>query len=1076
MFQSTVLSELTRDEAEAEAEAAATSNRDQAKVAKVYRDPAVDEEKGQASGTTTTDATTPTTPTEVLKRRRRGGKTWKWFGFVFTLLAAGGVAGYLVSTWPESSSRESLPALASSNSSSSSNVTAAGSSDEDALVKVDFSILLDRQAATFDRAAIEGAVSLLRGNIEESLESFEIQSNATTVQYFIQFGNATGSSGGSVGEVVVHQCNSSTAAVTERMRVTVLPSGVVEAGNVTVDTLPDLATHPDPAAAYCLEINDTSGKRRRRLLLLDKASFSLSQMGARLNLNLDAGGERNIYKLEDMLLMTLFESEALHLSLIKDKIIQSVDVSASASSKPLMSGLPLKKNPNQQDGSSSSSPSSPAGGGGGGTNDELYDKYLEEIQGGSDEKNATTPTPTPTPTPTTEEEESDSSSPPPSSPSAGNDTAPAASPGSGNANDSTSTNATTDPPPSLSPTPPSPSPEEADEDSRSMQQCTSRNASSVPYDQTFLDFAEAMHQKTTLKNKLASVQGNESLLLTSALELDWAKPPCALTDHTYYPAVLSFGGVDEFGQVDLSCGRSAYRKYDSRTGLISTVLDTNLVAYFYDDGSLESLWTNETDWVHYTQGDVFYPATHESNLSLWTIYSDEGKVGEVERSLVPRWANAMPCQYYKNFTECVSRSYQKPLKLALVVLHWNDTDPSAIDMDLMRSLYANERIEDYWSGMSYGAMKRMAFETFGPVNINLDEFYDVGEPEEEIKFCVGTKTKEGVMVREGGGCGRRGCTYISPNVISGLYSEFGMATNISCIPGWRPENFFGTVFLTYSSRGCGGAGLFNSVFNIWIDGELKTLRAISMAHKGPHQDCASGTCVFRNHTVGNVEPRYINQTRPEGWEHPLKESNLVQTHELIHLFGIYWHSSARRCDVNATDFRECKHREYGNEFSLVGGAGAALELPAHERYNLHFLNKDDILVLDGDAQGTFQIGPISAALQAKHRAALVVTRDFSLWLEYRRAVGFDTSLAWDDYKSNTEGLLVSHLNHLVDLNPGVPNESQTLFNVTLNAGCSWSPFGTNITIGDVGSKGDLGITFTVTSRNHTNSSDFGYRC
>ena len=140
-----------------------------------------------------------------------------------------------------------------------------------------------------------------------------------------------------------------------------------------------------------------------------------------------------------------------------------------------------------------------------------------------------------------------------------------------------------------------------------------------------------------------------------------------------------------------------------------------------------------------------------------------------------------------------------------------------------------------------------------------------------IKFCAGEKASSGVLVREGGGCGTRGCTYISPNVVAGLYSNFEMTTNISCIPGWRPENFFGTIFLTYSLKGCGGAGLFNSVFNIWINGKKETLRAISMSHMGPHERCdASGnSCTFVGHTTGNVEPRHINQTQPpDTWEHP----------------------------------------------------------------------------------------------------------------------------------------------------------------------------------------------------------------
>ncbi len=52
------------------------------------------------------------------------------------------------------------------------------------------------------------------------------------------------------------------------------------------------------------------------------------------------------------------------------------------------------------------------------------------------------------------------------------------------------------------------------------------------------------------------------------------------------------------------------------------------------------------------------------------------------------------CRYYKNFTDCIAKAFETPLKLALVVMHWNDTDPRTIDMDLMKDLYANEIIEE----------------------------------------------------------------------------------------------------------------------------------------------------------------------------------------------------------------------------------------------------------------------------------------------------------------------------------------------------------------------------------------------
>ena len=1082
------------------------------------------------------------------RRRALGGKGGCRIMVVaaFLLLAGAAAGSYFAGLWPLSdeegiSFQGILPTVNASDSQINN------------LVKLEFDVLLNRKALVTE-GAISEAVASLRGNIEESLENFVVQSNSTVADYFAQFSPVAAAAteadfqdlSADDGEAIVllDECDSSSGAVEVEAN-TSLSSGVVE-GGVALTDLPGLvAGSGGGAATYCVcgssQISQEAGgvgasplmgRRRRRLLqrrlgrrsLLDSSSspsrYLLRDVGVRLRMDVGAT-QNNLYTLEDKLVMT-FESEALHLLLVRDQVVKSVAVSATAEPQDgnggsrgngttIMSGLPLKKDSSEA-----------AAGGSNSKYDDLYQKYLEELaqaekegegnstsgdggivcgqvtrlsalescgcpEGGNGTAVLVDRAPLPTvgrcggssqdanatiycgdlvsgesillleggagftcPNTTAAGGGGEGDSAGDQSPGGGVD------PGAGPGNATEDSGNSTAPPPAAPPVP----------------ACSAND--SVPYGDTFLEFVEAMRQKNEILDAVRAKTGNESVLLTDPLSLDWAKPACAITNHTYYPAILSFGGVDEAGfQQELTCGRE-YRKYDSKTGVISTVKADNLVAYFYDDGSVESIWTAETDWVFYDWGELEFPAMHEANLSVWTMYEDEGSVEGVSRAIAPRWADVLPCQLYKNFTECLNKAYDTPLKLALVVLHWNDTDPATIDMDLMEDLYANEMMEKYWEGQSYGSMKRMEFETFGPVNININEFYEIGEPTEEIKFCVGEKAGDGdVLVREGGGCGTRGCTYISPNVMSGAYSSFDMTTNISCVPGWRPENFFGTIFLTYSSKGCGGAGLFNSVFSIWIDGKLETLRAISMAHLGPHERCApdGSNCVSYDHVSGNVEPRYINQTQPEGWEHPLRESNLVETHELIHLFGIYWHSSARKCDAAATDFRECKHREYGNEFSLVGGAGAALELPANERYNLHFLSQGDILSV-GES-GSFQIGPISSALPAEHRAALIVTDAYSLWLEYRRPVGYDTSLGWEDYRENTEGLMVTAGNHLVDLNRGAPDEENTLFQVTLNGGASWRPFGTNVTISNVVSLGDVGVNFTVTFGGELNSDSYG---
>lgn len=596
---------------------------------------------------------------------------------------------------------------------------------------------------------------------------------------------------------------------------------------------------------------------------------------------------------------------------------------------------------------------------------------------------------------------------------------------------------------------------------------------------TVSDNAEELAHALTKVNETLQIledgKGNTSAILLNPNALDWVRPSCAITNHTYYPAILSFNGLDDYGNLEVSCGRT-YRKYDSKTGLISSIFSDDLLVDFYDDGSVQEMWTNETGVLNYNRSTLFYPAAHESNLTIFNIYEDPQAVNQVHRSTVPRWLNAWHCRYYKEFESCIERQYLEPLKLALVVLHWEDTDPNQIDMYKMRDTYADSAAATYWRDMSYDRMKPIEFSVFGPANINLNEKYEVESPDEAPQFCTGKRLDNGVLVREGGGCGMLGCTYISPNVVSGLYSGSTMATNISSIPGYSPDMFFGTVFLTYSTKGCGGAGLFNSVFRIWIGGQLHIMRAISMSHMQSHLRCLGDQCTMYNEDdFLNVEPVPVsNYVRPDDWVHPLDSASMVEIHELIHLFGVSWHSSSKSCDNLTMLYTDCRHREYGNEFSLVGGAGAALELPANERYHLHFLNSSDILIID--RSGSYAISPISNALAGTFRCAAIVTEKHTFWVEYRRPVGYDTSLIWGEYSSNTEGLMITLQNSLIDLRLNTPNEQNSRYEVTLNSNCSWIPFDTNIRISEVMSSGDTGVNFTVTYLEQSHNSTYGVTC
>ena len=135
---------------------------------------------------------------EVKRRSVFSGRKWKILGVVFTVLVLAGAGGYIGYT---------AGVLDDLTEGAPGDALEAGSGSplaEEKLVKLGFSVLLNRnqkEGAPLDVAAIEQAVAGLRGNIEESLDSFVLRSNETKVVYFAHFLNATttGNAGAGAG-------------------------------------------------------------------------------------------------------------------------------------------------------------------------------------------------------------------------------------------------------------------------------------------------------------------------------------------------------------------------------------------------------------------------------------------------------------------------------------------------------------------------------------------------------------------------------------------------------------------------------------------------------------------------------------------------------------------------------------------------------------------------------------------------------------------------------------------------------------------------------------------------------------
>ena len=106
---------------------------------------------------------------------------------------------------------------------------------------------------------------------------------------------------------------------------------------------------------------------------------------------------------------------------------------------------------------------------------------------------------------------------------------------------------------------------------------------------------------------------------------------------------------------------------------------------------------------------------------------------------------------------------------------------------------------------------------------------------------------------------------------------------------------------------------------------------------------------------------------------------------------------------------------YGNSFSVMGNGDMSTELDAWSRYAFNWLDRDEVTVIRADGQ--YSVGALADS-NASKKAGLIVPDGATglgegMWLEYRRPIGFDVTLA-PPYvaadsvtASNTQGLVMT---------------------------------------------------------------------
>ena len=216
-------------------------------------------------------------------------------------------------------------------------------------------------------------------------------------------------------------------------------------------------------------------------------------------------------------------------------------------------------------------------------------------------------------------------------------------------------------------------------------------------------------------------------------------------------------------------------------------------------------------------------------------------------------------------------------------------------------------------------------------------------------------------------------------------------------------------------------------------------------------------------------PREVSSCSEPNYDPFCSGGSVTFIHELIHQLGVGFHAYGPGFygDGDCTaEFRDCPFARYGNILSVMGPSnGPGKELDAHLRYYLFWLDRDEVVVIRKDGQYT--INPIADPSAPKRAAQILLTsgeppEGYShpdewgqFWLEYRRAIGFDTGLGADEFVANTQGLVIAAGSTVIDATTGQTDDwKQISFN------SAWEDPYSGLAI-TIDSMDDDSITFTV---------------
>lgn len=248
----------------------------------------------------------------------------------------------------------------------------------------------------------------------------------------------------------------------------------------------------------------------------------------------------------------------------------------------------------------------------------------------------------------------------------------------------------------------------------------------------------------------------------------------------------------------------------------------------------------------------------------------------------------------------------------------------------------------------------------------------------------------------------------------------------------------------------------------------------------------NGTIFRRNIIIfGDEGSSILNFLHPSIWSAYMSSQfnwtnlDFVLSHEEGHALGLA-HANGLDCgNLSYAYGTGCTLKEYGNPFDVMGGNGNGFSLHFNAFYKekLNWVSPAEILNIT--ASGNYTIGALedSNALKKIAKVCIFVPSQnppiCPFYIEYRKALGFDKSLAHPDISSNQGGLLINQRNSkslytnshiisfLLDADPTLSDWNSDVFSASLSSGSSVYDPSTGITIGPVWNSNASGITFEV---------------